>query len=87
MFQEMMAEVSVLCFAQGNHPSSPLKPGSFITEAAETVTGGLNPSEKWWSSFRQLGWWYSQYMGKYNVPNHQPELIMVPEHPANFHDF
>jgi len=25
--------------------------------------------------------------GKYNVPNHQPELIMVPEHPANFHDF
>ena len=39
-----MAEVSV--FRRANHPSSPLKPGCSSSVAAETVTGGLNPSEK-----------------------------------------
>ena len=37
------------------------------------LVGGLNPSEKYES---QLGWWNSQYMGKYKKwqPNHQPDI-------------
>ena len=38
-----------------------------------------HPSEKY---ERQLGWWHSQYMGKYQKwqPNHQPVRKMIPPH-------
>ena len=49
--------------------------GELTNHTIWLVVGGLNPSEKYES---QLGWLATQKYGKLeNVPNHQPEVVMI----------